>query len=240
MAFCVPIIALSVVDFMVELEKGTTYEELSAEIEQSAERGKKECLGYCDEPLLYTDFEARHVSSTFDGSAGIMLDPTFVKLMALYDAEWGYSCRMVDWLHVHGVRVTVLAMTASQPLVEAEGSVADVGKLTAMAFRVPTIDVSDADLTVEQGFTRRLLGELAEEHREVAGFMIQLFGHVGASAGILMLAECDNEWGYSCRVMDLIKHMTAGGKLFKGSNSRRGTRAARRLDQAHGKDRGLS
>merc|ERR1711897_47316 len=52
--------------------------------------------GYCDEALVSTDFETCPISSTFDSKAGIMLDPTFVKLVAWYDNEWGYSCRVVD------------------------------------------------------------------------------------------------------------------------------------------------
>eukprot|EP00449_Zooxanthella_nutricula_P032418 CAMPEP_0198488760 /NCGR_PEP_ID=MMETSP1462-20131121/976_1 /TAXON_ID=1333877 /ORGANISM="Brandtodinium nutriculum, Strain RCC3387" /LENGTH=53 /DNA_ID=CAMNT_0044217233 /DNA_START=21 /DNA_END=179 /DNA_ORIENTATION=+ len=49
-------------------------------------------LGYCDQPLVSTDFETCTISSTFDAKAGIMLDDTFVKLVAWYDNEWGYSC----------------------------------------------------------------------------------------------------------------------------------------------------
>merc|ERR1711877_88647 len=56
----------------------------------------KKDLGYCDEPLVSTDFETNTISSTFDAKAGIMLDPTFVKVVAWYDNEWGYSCRVVD------------------------------------------------------------------------------------------------------------------------------------------------
>eukprot|EP00974_Lingulodinium_polyedra_P010293 988379-Lingulodinium_polyedra.AAC.1 len=53
-------------------------------------------LGYTDEPLVSTDFETNPISCTFDAKAGIMLDPTFVKLVMWYDNEWGYSCRVVD------------------------------------------------------------------------------------------------------------------------------------------------
>ena len=53
-------------------------------------------LGYCDEDLVSTDFETCTISSTFDSKACIMLDTTFVKLVAWYDNEWGYSCRVVD------------------------------------------------------------------------------------------------------------------------------------------------
>merc|ERR1711959_818264 len=87
MAFRVPTIDVSVVDLTCELEKETTYEEICAEIKKRSEGDMKGFLGYCDEPLVSTDF---------DTNAGIMLDPTFVKVVAWYDNEWGYSCRVVD------------------------------------------------------------------------------------------------------------------------------------------------
>jgi len=96
MAFRVPTIDVSVVDLTCELEKETTYEEICAEIKSRSEGDMKGFLGYCDEPLVSTDFETCTISSTFDAKAGIMLDPTFVKVVAWYDNEWGYSCRVVD------------------------------------------------------------------------------------------------------------------------------------------------
>jgi len=96
MAFRVPTIDVSVVDLTCELEKATTYEEICAEIKKRSEGDMKGFLGYTDEALVSTDFETSTISSTFDAKAGIMLDPTFVKLVAWYDNEWGYSCRVVD------------------------------------------------------------------------------------------------------------------------------------------------
>jgi len=96
MAFRVPTIDVSVVDLTCELEKATSYEEICAEVKRRAEGDMKGFLGYCDEDLVSTDFETCPISSTFDSKAGIMLDPTFVKLVAWYDNEWGYSCRVVD------------------------------------------------------------------------------------------------------------------------------------------------
>merc|ERR1711972_1071377 len=95
MAFRVPTIDVSVVDLTCELDKATTYEEICAEMERRSEGDMKGFLGYCDESLVSTDFETCPISSTFDAKAGIMLDPTFVKLVAWYDNEWGYSCRVV-------------------------------------------------------------------------------------------------------------------------------------------------
>merc|ERR1712066_1009082 len=96
MAFRVPTIDVSVVDLTCELEKETSYEEICAEIKSRSEGDMKGFLGYCDEPLVSTGFETCAISSTFDSKAGIMLDPTFVKVVAWYDNEWGYSCRVVD------------------------------------------------------------------------------------------------------------------------------------------------
>merc|ERR1711988_565439 len=96
MAFRVPTIDVSVVDLTCELEKETTYEEICAEMKRRAEGDMKGFLGYTDEALVSTDFKTNPISCTFDSKAGIMLDPTFVKVVCWYDNEWGYSCRVVD------------------------------------------------------------------------------------------------------------------------------------------------
>merc|ERR1711933_401970 len=96
MAFRVPTIDVSVVDLTCELDKATSYEEICAEIKRRSEGDMKGFLGYCDEALVSTGFETCTISSTFDAKAGIMLDSTFVKVVAWYDNEWGYSCRVVD------------------------------------------------------------------------------------------------------------------------------------------------
>ena len=96
MALRVPTIDVSVVDLTVELEKETTYEEICAEMKKRADGDMKGFLGYTDEALVSTDFETCPISCTFDAKAGIMLDPTFVKVVCWYDNEWGYSSRVVD------------------------------------------------------------------------------------------------------------------------------------------------
>merc|ERR1719223_958830 len=96
MAFRVATIDVSVVDLTCKLAKETTYEEICAAIKAKSEGSMKGVLGYSDEPLVSTDFESDSRSSIFDADAGIMLNPTFVKLVAWYDNEWGYSCRVVD------------------------------------------------------------------------------------------------------------------------------------------------
>merc|ERR1712023_318797 len=83
MAFRVPTVDVSVVDLTCELETPTTYDEIKAAVKEASETYMKGILGYTD-------------STTFDAGAGIMLTPTFVKLVSWYDNEWGYSTRLVD------------------------------------------------------------------------------------------------------------------------------------------------
>lgn len=93
MAFRVPTVDVSVVDLTCKLSKETTYEEICAEIKRRASGDMKGFLGYTDEPLVSQDFVTCPTSSVFDSQAGIMLNPKFVKLVAWYDNEWGYSNR---------------------------------------------------------------------------------------------------------------------------------------------------
>jgi len=110
MAFRVPTIDVSVVDLTCKLGKATTYEEICATIKAKSEGEMKGVLGYCDEPLVSTDFESDSRSSIFDAGAGIMLNPNFVKLVAWYDNEWGYSGRVVDLMkHVAAVDAKISA-----------------------------------------------------------------------------------------------------------------------------------
>jgi len=110
MAFRVPTIDVSVVDLTCRLAKSTTYEEICAEVKSRAEGNMKPFLGFSDEPLVSTDFEGDFRSSIFDADAGIMLNPNFVKLVAWYDNEWGYSARVVDLMkHVAAVDAKVSA-----------------------------------------------------------------------------------------------------------------------------------
>jgi len=96
MAFRVPTADVSVVDLTAVLEKETTYEGICDAIKAAANGPMKGFIGYCDEPLVSTDFESEPISSVFDAGAGIMLNPKFVKVVAWYDNEWGYSNRVVD------------------------------------------------------------------------------------------------------------------------------------------------
>merc|ERR1719440_1904946 len=104
MAFRVPTIDVSVVDLTCRLKTGASYEEICAEVKRRSDGDMKGFLGYTDEAVVSTDFESWPISSTFDAEAGISLNPNFVKLVAWYDNEWGYSCRVKD-LMVHMANV---------------------------------------------------------------------------------------------------------------------------------------
>ena len=96
MAFRVPTLNVSVVDLTCKLERETTYNEIKETIKQASENELKGILGYTDQPVVSTDFIGDPRISIFDAEAGIMLNPTFVKLVAWYDNEWGYSNKILD------------------------------------------------------------------------------------------------------------------------------------------------
>lgn len=96
MAFRVPTVDVSVVDLTVNLEKPATYEEICAAIKEASEGELKGILGYTDELLVSSDFIHDSRTSIFDEKAGIALTDTFVKLVAWYDNEWGYSNKLLD------------------------------------------------------------------------------------------------------------------------------------------------
>merc|ERR1712054_306897 len=96
MAFRVPTADVSVADLTANLAKETTYEDICKEVQRRADGDMKGFLGYTDEALVSQDFVTCPISSVFDAKAGIMLNPKFVKVVAWYDNEWGYSNRVVD------------------------------------------------------------------------------------------------------------------------------------------------
>jgi glyceraldehyde 3-phosphate dehydrogenase len=104
MAFRVPTTDVSVVDLTVRLVKPASYEAIKAAIKEESEGKLKGILGYTEDDVVSTDFITDSRSSIFDAKAGIALSDTFVKLVAWYDNEWGYSCRVVD-LIVHMAKV---------------------------------------------------------------------------------------------------------------------------------------
>merc|ERR1719386_92411 len=96
MAFRVPTVDVSVVDLTCELEKPTTYDEIKAEVKRASQEEGKGVVGYTEDQVVSSDFIGETCSTVFDAEAGIMLTPTFVKLVSWYDNEWGYSARLVD------------------------------------------------------------------------------------------------------------------------------------------------
>lgn len=100
MSFRVPTSDVSVVDLTVELEKGATYEEICAEMKSQSEGALKGILGYTTDMVVATDFRGDTRTSIFDAGAGIAMDDTFVKLVAWYDNEWGYSNKCLEMVKV--------------------------------------------------------------------------------------------------------------------------------------------
>ena len=100
MAFRVPTSDVSVVDLTVELSKPAKYEEICAAMKAASEGPMKGVLGYTTEKVVATDFRGESCTSVFDADAGIALDDTFVKIVAWYDNEWGYSCKVLEMVRV--------------------------------------------------------------------------------------------------------------------------------------------
>jgi len=96
MAFRVPTLDVSVVDLTANLKKAATYEEICKVLKDASEGELKGILGYTDEQVVSSDFIHDARTSIFDAKAGIMLNEKFVKLVAWYDNEWGYSNKVVD------------------------------------------------------------------------------------------------------------------------------------------------
>ncbi|WP_107851063.1 glyceraldehyde-3-phosphate dehydrogenase [Oceanimonas marisflavi] len=96
MAFRVPTPDVSVVDLTVRLEKAATYEEICAVIKAASEGELKGIIGYTEDAVVSTDFLGESCTSVFDASAGIALNDRFVKLVAWYDNEIGYSHKVLD------------------------------------------------------------------------------------------------------------------------------------------------
>lgn len=96
MSLRVPTVDVSVVDLTCRLKTATTYEEIKNVMKKAAEGKMKGIVAYTEQPLVSSDFIHNSNTCIFDASAGIMLNPTFVKLVAWYDNEWGYSCKVVE------------------------------------------------------------------------------------------------------------------------------------------------
>jgi glyceraldehyde 3-phosphate dehydrogenase len=100
MAFRVPTSDVSVVDLTVELNKPASYKDICAAMKAASEGAMKGVLGYTEDKVVATDFRGESCTSTFDADAGIALDDSFVKVVAWYDNEWGYSCKVLEMVRV--------------------------------------------------------------------------------------------------------------------------------------------
>ena len=103
MSFRVPTPDVSVVDLTVELDKAASYDDICKAMKAASEGALKGVLGYTEDKVVSTDFVGCNLPSIFDADAGIQLDSTFVKVVAWYDNEYGYTCNLLRFVrHVAG------------------------------------------------------------------------------------------------------------------------------------------
>ena len=100
MSFRVPTSDVSVVDLTVELNNAAAYAEICAEMKAQSQGALKGVLGYTEDKVVATDFVGETCTSVFDADAGIALDSTFIKVVAWYDNEWGYSNKCLEMIRV--------------------------------------------------------------------------------------------------------------------------------------------
>jgi glyceraldehyde 3-phosphate dehydrogenase len=96
MSFRVPVADVSVVDLTVKLEKAASYDDIKKAMKDASEGELKGILGYTEDDVVSTDFIGDSRACIFDAKAGIALNDKFVKVVAWYDNEWGYSCKLID------------------------------------------------------------------------------------------------------------------------------------------------
>jgi len=100
MSFRVPTSDVSVVDLTVELNRAASYQEICAEMKAQSQGALQGVLGYTADKVVATDFRGEVCTSVFDAEAGLALDGTFVKIVAWYDNEWGYSNKCLEMARV--------------------------------------------------------------------------------------------------------------------------------------------
>jgi len=96
LAFRVPVATVSVVDFVADLDKEVSIEQVNQAFQAAAEGPLKGILEYCQEELVSMDFKGNPASSIFDAPSTMVIGGNMVKVLAWYDNEWGYSCRLAD------------------------------------------------------------------------------------------------------------------------------------------------
>ncbi len=95
-ALRVPTPTVSIVDFVADLERDVTAEEVNAAFKKAADGDLKGILEYCEEELVSMDFKGNSASSILDAASTMVIGGNMVKVIAWYDNEWGYSCRVAD------------------------------------------------------------------------------------------------------------------------------------------------
>ena len=125
MAFRVPVSNVSVVDLTCRLAKPANYEEIKAALKAASEGSMKGIIGYTEEDVVSSDFVGEPCTCVFDAKAGIALNDRFVKLIAWYDNEWGYSCKVLD-LVMHMAAVDSGSPKARQPVVSRQPEAVEV------------------------------------------------------------------------------------------------------------------
>jgi len=95
-AIRVPTSVVSIVDFVADLDREVTAEEVNHAFQRAAEGELKGIVEYCDDPLVSTDFRGNPASAIFDALSTMVIGGSMVKVLAWYDNEWGYSCRLAD------------------------------------------------------------------------------------------------------------------------------------------------
>ncbi len=95
-AIRVPTATVSIVDFVADLDKEATVEQVNDAFKKVAEGELKGIVEYCDAPLVSSDFKGNPASAIFDALSTMVIDGNLVKVLAWYDNEWGYSCRLAD------------------------------------------------------------------------------------------------------------------------------------------------
>ena len=96
MSMRIPSADVSIVDLTCRLEKGATMDEICAAVKAASEGPMAGVIEYVDDEVVSSDFRTDAHTSIFDAKAGISLNPNFVKLVAWYDNEWGFSNKMLD------------------------------------------------------------------------------------------------------------------------------------------------
>jgi len=92
----VPTPVVSIVDFVADLKRKASAEEVNGAFRKAADGELKGILEYCDEPLVSSDFKGNPASAIFDALSTMVIDGNLIKVLAWYDNEWGYSCRLAD------------------------------------------------------------------------------------------------------------------------------------------------